>query len=187
VQEDIIISGFGGQGALFAGQVLAYAGLAEGKQVTWLPSYGPETRGGTAHCTVIVADEEIGAPLVRQPTTAIAMNPPSMDKYEPLVRTGGLLIVNNSLVSARSGRKDIRTLYIAATEVASALGDARLANVVLLGAFLGATGLVSPQAVERALEEHLGERHRDLLAANREALRAGVTFASEQTELARRR
>src|SRR5512144_793164 len=99
MQQEIVIAGFGGQGVLFAGQVLAYAGLAEGKHVTWIPSYGPEMRGGTAHCTVIISDEDIGSPLVRNPAVAIVLNPPSMQKYESLVRPGGLLISDSTLIT----------------------------------------------------------------------------------------
>ena len=110
MHEEIIIAGFGGQGVLFAGQLLAYAGVAEGRHVTWIPSYGPEMRGGTAHCTVVISDEEIGSPLVRNPSALVALNPPSMQKYEPLVKPGGVLVVDSALVSQRSERDDIREI-----------------------------------------------------------------------------
>jgi 2-oxoglutarate ferredoxin oxidoreductase subunit gamma len=115
MQEEIIISGFGGQGALFAGQLLAYTALDQGKEVTWIPSYGPEMRGGTAHCTVIIGDEPIGSPIVRQPSTAIVMNLPSHEKYGKLVQSGGLLVVNSSLVPAECDRNDIREVRIPAS------------------------------------------------------------------------
>src|SRR3954463_12518892 len=108
MQYDIIFSGFGGQGALFASQLLAYAAMDQGRYVTWIPSYGPEMRGGTAHCTVIISDEEIGSPLVRNPSAVVALNPPSLEKYTPLVKSGGVLIVDSALTSQRAERDDIR-------------------------------------------------------------------------------
>src|SRR5512135_2226505 len=107
MQTDIIIAGFGGQGVLFAGQLLAYAAMDEGRHVTWIPSYGPEMRGGTAHCTVVISDEEIGSPMVRHPGIVVALNLPSFQKYEPLIKAGGLLIYNSDLIEAEPGRKDI--------------------------------------------------------------------------------
>ena len=112
METSIIISGFGGQGALFAGQLLAYAGMDAGRFVSWIPSYGPEMRGGTAHCTVIISDEEIGAPIVARPDVAVVLNLPSYDKYEPLVKPGGLLVVNSSLIPSESGRNDIDVVYV---------------------------------------------------------------------------
>lgn len=176
MQEEIIISGFGGQGVLFAGQLLAHAGLEEGRHVTWIPSYGPEMRGGTAHCTVIVSDDEIGSPLVRRPSAALVLNPPSMDKYAPLVRPGGLLILDSTLIEQRSGRDDIREIAIPAKDIADELGLPQIANVVMLGALLEATGVVQLETMERVLEEHLSARHRDTLDANKLALRRGAAF-----------
>lgn len=177
VQEEIIFSGFGGQGALFAGQLLAYAAMDEGFHVTWIPSYGPEMRGGKARCTVVVSDEEIGSPLVRRPSAAVVLNIPSMEAFEPLVRPGGVLVVNSSLVPQRSGREDIRVIYVPASDLATELGNVRLANVVCLGALVKATGVVPLEAVEQALENHLPERHRKLLDLNKEALRRGAMLA----------
>jgi 2-oxoglutarate ferredoxin oxidoreductase subunit gamma len=180
MQTEIVISGFGGQGALFAGQLLAYAGMAEGFHVTWIPSYGPEMRGGTAHCTVIVADDDIGSPLVRNPAAAIAMNVPSLDKYEPLVAPRGVLVVNSSLVTRHPSRADLRVVEVEANLIAEELGSDKLANVVLLGALLEATGVLPLEAVERALAAHLPERHRELLEANQQALRRGAKVAMPQ-------
>ncbi|NMC01985.1 MAG: 2-oxoacid:ferredoxin oxidoreductase subunit gamma [Chloroflexi bacterium] len=174
--EDIIISGFGGQGALFAGQLLAYAGLTEGLQVTWIPSYGPEMRGGTANCTVILSEEEIGAPIIRHPTAAIALNLPSMDKYEPLVKPGGVLVVNASLVPRASVRTDLRVVALPASDIATELGNVRMANLVALGALLKATGIVSAESVLAQLEAHLSERQRQWLEPNKAALLKGVEF-----------
>jgi len=174
--QEIIISGFGGQGALFAGQLLAYGALAEGRHVTWIPSYGPEMRGGTANCTVIISDEEIGSPVVRNPGVVIAMNPPSFERFEPLVKKGGILIVNASLVAAVSKRSDIRFIPIQANEIAAELGAAQMANVVLVGALIAATGVLEFETLDKALEEHISERHRDKIPANRQALRRGAAL-----------
>jgi 2-oxoglutarate ferredoxin oxidoreductase subunit gamma len=179
MQEAIIISGFGGQGALFAGQLLAYAVMEQGYHVTWIPSYGPEMRGGKARCTIIVSDEEIGSPLVRRPSAAIVLNIPSMEAFEPAVKPAGVLVVNSSLVPLRSQRDDIRVIYVPATDLAIEMGNARLANVICLGALVKATGVVSLEAVEVALENHLPERHRKLLGLNKQALHRGAEHQDE--------
>jgi 2-oxoglutarate ferredoxin oxidoreductase subunit gamma len=175
--EDIIFAGFGGQGVLFAGQLLSYAGMAENLHVTWIPSYGPEMRGGTANCTVILSEDEIGAPIVRYPTIAVIFNIPSMEKYEPLVKPGGLLLVNTSLVPTPSAREDIHIVSIAASDIATELGNPRIANMVMLGALVGATDLVSLEAVTRQLEEHLSQRQRKWLEPNITALKKGAEIA----------
>ncbi len=182
MQTEIIFSGFGGQGALFAGQLLAYAAMDEGWHVTWIPSYGPEMRGGTAHCTVIVADDDIGSALVRHPKAAVVMNRPSFDKYLPLVAPGGVLVVNQSLIARRAERTDLRVIEAPANAMAEALGNARLANMVLTGALLQATGVLPLAAVERALAAHLPARHQRWLDANRQALRQGYALAAGAME-----
>jgi len=179
MHEQIIISGFGGQGALFAGQVLTYAGLKEGRNVTWLPSYGPEMRGGTARCTVTLSDEPIGSPITDSPTTVIAMNPPSMEMFEPRVKPGGFLFVNSSIVSTDSTRKDITTIRVPANDIAEELGNERMANMVLLGALIRATGIISMKSATAALEEKLPEKRRHLLPLNEEALRRGAEVAEK--------
>jgi len=184
MQAEVIFSGFGGQGALFAGQLLAYSAMEEGKHVTWLPSYGPEMRGGTAHCIVIVSDDPIGSPVIRSPRAAIVMNVPSMDKYEPLVKPGGILVVNSSLVERPPTRDDITSLLVPGNDLAESCGDLRMANVVLLGALLKAFPLVSNQAVVSALEKHMPGRHRDLLKANAAALERGGEAVGSQPALA---
>ncbi len=176
MQNEIIIAGFGGQGVLFAGQLLAYAAMDEGKAVTWIPSYGPEMRGGTANCTVIISDEEIGSPLVSHPQAVIAMNRPSMDKYEPMVKPGGVLVVNTSMVDRKATRKDIRVVEVDANAVAEKLADKRLSNMVLLGALLSQLPVLPAEAIEKALKAHLPERHHKLLPQNYEALHEGARF-----------
>ena len=179
-QEEVIFSGFGGQGALFAGQLLSYSAIAENLHVTWIPSYGPEMRGGAANCTVIVSEEEIGAPIIRNPSAAVVLNLPSMEKYEPLVKPGGLLIVNESLVPMRSGRDDIRVVYARATDIATEMGNARMANLVLLGALVQGTDIVSLETTMIELDKHISERHRRWLEPNKEALRKGTELAAAQ-------
>ncbi|HNT76927.1 MAG TPA: 2-oxoacid:acceptor oxidoreductase family protein [Anaerolineae bacterium] len=175
--EEIIFSGFGGQGALFAGQLLAYAGMAEGRQVSWIPSYGPEMRGGTANCTVIVSDDEIGAPIIKNPTSAVVLNLPSMEKYEPLVKPGGVLVVNTSLVEVKSTRADLRVIYVPASDIAGELGNPRMANLVMLGALIAATDIVSLETVGQELGVHLSERQRKWLEPNKAALAKGAELA----------
>lgn len=184
MQQEIIISGFGGQGALFAGQLLAYAGMDSDKHVTWIPSYGPEMRGGTAHCTVVISDEPIGSPLVRHPSAVIALNLPSVDKYEGLVKPGGLLVYNSSLVTRPVYRTDLRVIPTPANDIsqeetaASGSGNVRLANVAALGALVQATGILPLAAIEAALAAHLPERHKRWLGPNLAALRRGAALAA---------
>jgi 2-oxoglutarate ferredoxin oxidoreductase subunit gamma len=177
MQTEIIIAGFGGQGVLFAGQLLAYAAMDAGKEVTWIPSYGPEMRGGTANCTVIIADEEIGAPTVRNPKAAVVLNLPSFDKYEPLVAPGGVLIVNQSLVDRGFRRADLNAVLIPASEIAEQMGNKRLTNMVMLGALLARNPVLPMVSIEQALAAHLPERHRHLLPMNYSALRSGADYA----------
>ena len=180
MQEEIIISGFGGQGSLFAGQLLAYAAMDEDLHVTWIPSYGPEMRGGKARCTVVISDQEIGAPLVRRPSAAIVLNIPSMEAFEPAVKPGGVLVVNSSMVPDQSERDDIHVIYVPASDLATELGNVRMANVLCLGALVEAAGVIPAEAIERALDDHLPERHRSLLDLNQEALRKGASLARVQ-------
>jgi len=184
MHEEIIISGFGGQGVLFAGQLLAYAGVAEGRHVTWIPSYGPEMRGGTAHCTVIIADEEIGSPLVRRPMAAIILNLPSMQRFAPYVKPGGVLVFDSTLIMDHPGRDDIREIALPAKEIAESLGHPQVANVAMVGALVEATGVAHIETLEKVLEERLGARHRDILEANIQALRRGAEAVRRTLDLA---
>jgi len=176
VHEEIVISGFGGQGTLFAGQLMAYAGMGEGRFVTWIPSYGPEMRGGTAHCIVIIADTPIGSPIIRCPSLALVLNPPSFDKYEPLVKPGGVLAVNSSLIHCQSAREDIVRIEIPANEIANDLGDVRMANIVLLGALLAVRPVVSLQSIQAALDEHIPVRRQKIIEPNKRALMQGSEY-----------
>ncbi len=180
MQKEIIIAGFGGQGVLFAGQVVASAAMDSGKEVTWIPSYGPEMRGGTANCTVVIADEEIGSPLVQYPPYAVALNLPSYDKYEPVMRAGGVLVVNQSMVDRGPKRTDITTIMVPANEIAEEIGDKKLTNMVVVGALVATMPELSLEAVETALKGHLPARHQHLLPKNFQALQRGYAVAREQ-------
>jgi len=180
MQTEIVIAGFGGQGVLFAGQVLAYAAMDNGKEVTWIPSYGPEIRGGTANCTVIIADEEIGSPMVRHPKALIAMNLPSLDKYESRVVENGTLIVNTSLIERPVNRDDLQCVLIPANEIAESLGDNRMTTIVMVGALLAEVPVLPIEAIEAALQDHLPERHKKLLPLNYQALREGAEFVRKE-------
>lgn len=174
--HDIVIAGFGGQGLMVAGQLLATAGMLEGKKVAWIPSYGPEMRGGTANCTVVICEEEVGSPIVSFPTAVIAMNGPSMDKYEPRVKAGGVLIVNNSLVERESARNDLIVVYVPANEIALRVGNDRLATMVALGVLRARTSVVTFDSLVAALDKVLPERRKHLKEINILALQAGEKF-----------
>lgn len=174
METSIIISGFGGQGVLFAGQLLAYAGMDAGKDVTWIPSYGPEMRGGTAHCVVIISDDAIGAPIVSRPDIAIALNLPSYDKYEPLVKPGGLLVVNSSLIASKSSRDDIDVVYVPANAIAEEWGTAKMMNMAALGAMLTTRPVLPIDIVKKALVEHLPAGKQHLVEANLKVIEHGA-------------
>ncbi len=179
MQKEIIIAGFGGQGVLFGGQVIAYTAMDAGKEVTWIPSYGPEMRGGTANCTVVIADEEIGSPLVKNPPLAIALNLPSFDKCEETLAPGGTLIVNKSMVDREAKRKDIHVVFVPCNEIAEEIGNKKLLNMVAVGALLTALPEITLKDVEKVLAAHLPARHQHLLPMNCEALKRGFEAASK--------
>ena len=179
-ETSIIISGFGGQGTLFAGQVLAYASMDMGLEVTWIPSYGPEMRGGTANCTVIVSQKPIGSPLVRFPDVVLALNLPSVDKYESIVPDGGILIANSSLMNRELERKNINSLLIPANQLAEELGLSRMANMIMVGAMIALKPILPLESVKKALEDHIPERHQKTLPKNFIAMDQGFEFASKQ-------
>jgi len=172
--HEIMIAGFGGQGVMSMGQLIAYSGMIEEKQVSWLPSYGPEQRGGTANVSVIVSDEEVGSPVISRPTVAIVLNKPSFDKFEPMVAPGGVLIINSSMVKQKTSRTDIRVIEVPASEIASELGEPMVANTVILGAVLEVTKAVSTESVIESLKKVLSERKQHLIPINKAALEKGA-------------
>ena len=166
----ILIAGFGGQGVLFAGKCLAYEGMFENKQVSWLPSYGPEMRGGTANCSVILSDEPVGSPIVSTPDVLIVMNSPSLDKYENSTAVGGKIFVDSALISRQVKRSDVEAYYIPATKLASDLGIPTLANMIIVGKMIKETALVTLESACEAMKKVVSARHQDLLEANIKAL-----------------
>ncbi len=173
MEHQIVIAGFGGQGVLFAGQLLAYSAMEEGKHVTWIPAYGPEMRGGTANVTVIISDDEIGSPQVRYPTDVIVLNPPALTRYATLVKPGGCLIVDATLIEQRSGRTDIREIDLPAREIAQALGFPQMANVVAIGALAAASGVLELETLEKVRIAKTAKRP-EMREANIAALRQGA-------------
>jgi len=174
MDSTFIFAGFGGQGVILAGKLLAQAGTDYGLHVTWLPSYGPEMRGGTANCTMVLSDEPIGSPVVDNPTALIAMNLPSLERFEKAVLEGGTVVVNSSLISRRVERDDIRALPLALNDIAVSLGNPRAANMVALGAVVKATGIMPLEAVKSAVVKMLGHKYGGkLVEVNEQALEAG--------------
>lgn len=178
MQHEVLVAGFGGQGVLLTGQLLAYGGLLENKEVTWFPSYGPEMRGGTANCIVVVSDKRIASPVVERPGAVLVFNQPSLLKFAAKVKSGGLLLVNSTLVTQPPERKDVYTYLLPANEMAQRLGHILVANMVMLGAYLELTGVVSRSSVLKALEKTLSEQRRHLLPVNREAMERGAQLVS---------
>ncbi len=178
MNEQVLIAGFGGQGILSAGQLLAFAGMAEGKHVAWIPSYGPEMRGGTANCGVSISDAPISSPLVTEPTALIAMNQPSLDKFEDSVLPQGIIIINSSLVQRTEGRRDVVRLAVPAGKLAGELGNVRVAASVLIGAYAGFSGVVGPETLCAVLEKVLPARRHGLIPVNRTALQKGAEIGA---------
>lgn len=173
--DRIIFAGFGGQGVMLMGQLVTAAGMEEGKHVSWLPSYGPEMRGGTANCAVMVDEKPIGAPIVAQNATSIVvMNQPSLVKFEEDLLPGGICLINSSLVKAHPTRKDVQAFYVPSSEIASELGNMRVANIVMLGALVELTGCVKKESIMAALAERLGPGKAELMDINEQAFERGA-------------
>ena len=177
MKKEIIISGFGGQGVMSIGKNLVEAGMAEGFQVTWAPSYGPEMRGGTANCSVVLSDKPVGSPVFSFPTELIAMNGPSIDKFAPTVLSGGLGLVNSSVVSKKVERSDVKALYVPCEGIAYEVGNPKVANMVMLGAYVAATGALKPETIEQMIHEMFTGAKAKLVPLNLEALKRGMACA----------
>lgn len=173
----ILIAGFGGQGVLFSGKFIAYKGMMEGRKLSWLPSYGPEMRGGTANCSVILSDEPVGSPIVSKPDILMAMNLPSLDKYENDVVPGGMIFVDSSLIERKVKRTDVKVVYIPSTALAQQLGTPTLANMIMTGKFIKESGACSYENLEAALKKIVSARHQDLYEANLNAINCGYNYA----------
>lgn len=172
----ILIAGFGGQGILFAGKFLAYKGLLEGKQISWLPSYGPEMRGGTANCSVIISDTPVGSPIVSNPDLLVVMNLPSLDKYENAAVPGSKIFVDSALIDRKVQREDADVFYIPATKLASDAGIPTLANMIMMGKMIRQTSVVSFDDIKSALEKVVSAKHADMLSYNLKALETGYNY-----------
>lgn len=173
---NFLFAGFGGQGILFSGKFLAYKGLIEDKQVSWLPSYGPEMRGGTASCSVIVSDTPVGSPIVSKPDVLIAMNLPSLDKYEDSVAPGGMIFVDSTLVERKVKRDDVTVYYIPATKLASDNKTPTLANMIIVGKVLKALGEFDEEKVTNALKKVISAKRADMLDINLNVMRLGADY-----------
>lgn len=168
----LIIAGFGGQGVLLMGQLIAYAAMSEEREVTWMPSYGPEMRGGTANCSVIVSDRKISSPIIVDATAVVAMNLPSLTKFESIVKPGGQLFINASLIKKLPARDDIEICRIDASAIAAAIGSDKVSNMVILGAVVSRTGVVKLESIEKAMEKLFTGNKAKLLPLNKSALTA---------------
>jgi len=174
--NEVIIAGFGGQGILSMGRLIAYAGLLEDKNVSWLPSYGPEMRGGTANCAVVVSDELVSSPILNACNALIVMNGPSLDKFESFVLPGGVIIVDSSLVARASTRTDVKFIRIPATQLANEAGNKTYAGILLLGALIGETNLVTLDSFEKALKGVLPKKKHFMIPEEMEMLKKGMSF-----------
>jgi 2-oxoglutarate ferredoxin oxidoreductase subunit gamma len=177
--EEVIIAGFGGQGVMLMGRLLAYAGMLEGKNVAWMPSYGPEMRGGTANCTVIISSEEIASPVIPYPRSIIVMNKPSLDKFEATVQKDGLIIINESLIDQKVKRDDVSIVSVLANDIANELGNLKVANMVVLGAYVKKSEVVKLETIFKALEKVLAGRNQKLIDLNKKALKQGEELVKE--------
>ena len=186
MHNEVTFAGFGGQGVMLAGKILAHAGLDEGHEVVWLPSYGPEMRGGTAYCNVVISDKPIGSPIFAAPAAVVVMNRPSLDKFASRVKPGGLLIINSSLIEATSDRTDIAVVRVPCNEVAAELGSPKAANIVALGAYCGATQAVTIESVRHLVKDTFGAKPK-LLELNYRALERGWELGAQGVAAAKKK
>jgi 2-oxoglutarate ferredoxin oxidoreductase subunit gamma len=177
--QEILIAGFGGQGVLSMGMTLAYAGMLDGKEVSWMPSYGPEMRGGTANCIVILSDEPISSPIITAFDTVVALNQPSLDKFQGAVKNNGHLLYEKSTIITPPSRTDITVLPVDAAAEAERLKNKKTANMIMVGVFLGICDVVAVESVMKALEKVLPDRYHHLIPLNREAVERGRTLVGE--------
>ena len=176
MKKEIIISGFGGQGVMSIGKNIAEAGTEEGMEVTWVPSYGPEMRGGTANCTVILSDQRIGAPITEHPSELIAMNLPALLRFENAVLANGTIFVNSSVVNEKVDRQDVKVIYVPCNKIAEELGNAKVSNMVMLGAYVGATGAIKEETIKKMIQEIFTGRKAKLVPLNLEAFAQGLAL-----------
>lgn len=171
---EMVMAGFGGQGVMLMGQLMTYAGMLEGRHVSWMPAYGPEMRGGTANCSVIISDDPVGSPIVAEPDLVVAMNLPSLDRFEPSLRAKGKLLINSSLINKKETRTDIEAILIPCNEIAQELGNPKVANMVMVGAVVAASGAVKVESILSVLSEKIFKNKPDLMSINEQAIRRGM-------------
>jgi 2-oxoglutarate ferredoxin oxidoreductase subunit gamma len=179
MQSEVMFAGFGGQGILLIGKILAHAAMEEGYEVAWVPSYGPEMRGGTAYCTVVISDRPIGSPIIKNPMHLVAMNRPSLEKFAPVVKTKGVILINSSLIPIEAGREDCDVLKVPAVDLAKKLGNAKAANIVAIAAFVARSKIVSIETLKRCIEEEFSSKPK-LIPLNMAAVEEGIRVAQEQ-------
>ena len=177
MQSEVMFAGFGGQGILLSGKILAEAAMEQGYEVGWVPSYGPEMRGGTAYCTVVISDRPVGSPIIRNPKHLIAMNRPSLEKFASTIKPGGVIFINGSLISVRSGRNDVQELIVPVIEIARDLGTVKAANVVALAAFVAKSDIVQIASLKASIEAEFASRKK-LIPLNMKAVEEGVKAAA---------
>lgn len=177
--KELIAAGFGGQGVMVLGQLVAYGGIEDGRNVTWIPSYGPEMRGGTANCSTVVSDNPVGSPVIDSADVVVVLNQPSLVKFEKAARPGGILIYNSDLVTYEPPRDDIKVLPVPAQTISAELGSEKVANIVLLGAVVELSGIISKEAARHVIEEKLGKRKPQFLPMNLAAFDRGMALAAE--------
>ena len=170
--SDVIMAGFGGQGIMLIGRILAYCGMIEEKHVVWIPSYGPEMRGGTANCTVVVSDSPIASPIIANPDSIVVLNKPSLDKFEPKVKKNGLIVINETLIDRKSNRDDVKCIYTPGNKIAMELGNAKATNMVMLGTYVGATQIIKKESALKGIKDALASKEK-LIPLNLEAFEKG--------------
>jgi 2-oxoglutarate ferredoxin oxidoreductase subunit gamma len=176
MQSEVMFAGFGGQGILLIGKLLANAAMEEGFEVAWIPSYGPEMRGGTAYCTVVIGTQPIGSPIIKNPSHLVAMNRPSLEKFAPVIKPGGVVLINQSLIPVGSGREDLDDLKVPTQEIAVAAGNGKAANIVALAAFVERSKLVSMDTLKHCIEIEFGKKPK-LIPLNLRAMEEGIKAA----------
>ena len=179
MQSEVMFAGFGGQGILLSAKILAHAAMEDGLEVAWVPSYGPEMRGGTAYCTVVISDRLIGSPIIRNPMHLVAMNRPSLEKFAPMVKPNGTILVNSTLITIEAGRKDVDELRVPVNEIAVQLGNVRSANIVALSAFVARTGVVKMETLRHCVKEEFARKEK-LIPLNMAAVDEGEKAAASQ-------
>lgn len=178
MQSEVMFAGFGGQGILMIGKILAHAAMEEGYEVVWIPSYGPEMRGGTAYCLVVISDRPIGSPVIKNPMHLVAMNLPSLEKFAPTVKPKGVVVVNSSLIPVTSGRSDVDEIAVPATDLAKNLGSVKAANIVALSAFVARSKIVDMEVMKRCVQEEFASK-KDFVALNMAAIEEGIKAAQK--------